>query len=84
MKRSGGVRAADGLDHRADVALEVAAVLLAERFETDHVHARHLGRWPPAVDFLPERIAPVLRHHRHVVPERDQFAQEVQRVDAHP
>ncbi len=73
----------DRFAHGLHVALEIAAILLADLLQPDDAHARHRRRRPAAIDALAERVAPILAHHGHVVPGSYQLAQQVERIDAH-
>ena len=78
-----GVPKKQARERALDVLLEIAGGLLADLLQPDHPHAGHGGRGTAAVDAHPERIAAILADHRHVMPGAGQFAQQVQRVNAH-
>ena len=65
----------DCLHHRGHVALEVAAVLLAQLLHADDADTGHWGRRAAAIDPAAELVAAVLAEHRHVMPGGHQLAQ---------
>ena len=65
------------------VALEIAAVSLAHRFESDHAHSRHLRRRSATIHSPPGRVGAILRDHRHVVAGGHELAEQVGRIHAH-
>jgi hypothetical protein len=74
----------DTINDRVDVALEVSVLGLALRLHPDHRYPLHVVGRAPSVHPLPFGIVAVLREHRHVVPQIHHFAEQVERVDAHP
>ena len=83
IKRFGGVFAFDGFDDAANIGFKIAAVLLADQFETDHFHAVNFGRCAAAVNLFPRFIGAILRNERHLDTVLHQLAQQIRRVNAH-
>jgi hypothetical protein len=84
VERIDGMIACYGLDDCVDIALEIAAILFAQRFEADDAHAPNRWRGAAAIYARARGIAIILADHRHVVARRDKLAQQVDRVDRHP
>ena len=73
VERRAGVLGADRVHHGVDIALEVAAGLLAERLQPDHPHAGD-GRGRTAAVHGGVAAAVELADHGHVVPAAHQLA----------